>query len=167
MKKTWIGRNQTHDLSPEERFWEKVAIGKEDKCWLWIGNGDRYGRFRYNGQDWKAHRYSYLLHYGDIPKGYYVCHTCDNGLCVNPKHLFAGTQSDNMKDMYKKKRRVYNGKNYPNRKLSEKDVIHMIKDFLSGEKRKDLAIKYNISLATIHDILGGRTWKYLTKKYLL
>jgi hypothetical protein len=83
-------------------FWEKVSKGS--KCWYWIGKRDRcnYGVFRYQGKKVGAHRFAYFDHYGVWPL--VVCHHCDNPPCVRPDHLFAGTHSDNMKDMWNKER---------------------------------------------------------------
>jgi hypothetical protein len=87
-----------------ERFNQKVE--KTDTCWLWTGakNSKGYGAMSYNGKGTSDHRLSYILHKGEIPDGLIICHTCDNPQCVNPDHLWAGTSSDNMKDMFKKDR---------------------------------------------------------------
>lgn len=83
-------------------------INKTDTCWLWIGakrpNG--YGAVRRNYKLLGAHRYSFELFKHPIPEGMVVCHKCDNRICVNPDHLWVGTQSDNMIDAYKKGRIV-------------------------------------------------------------
>ena len=95
-------------MTTEERFWKFIL--KEDSCWLWMGttNGDGYGRFKIAGRLVGAHRFSYYLHKGPVGDRQ-VLHTCDRPNCVNPEHLFLGTHSDNMKDMYDK-RRHGNGK---------------------------------------------------------
>ena len=87
-----------------ERFFQKV--NKTDSCWLWTGafTSRGYGSFGVNGKNISAHRYSYQIHTGQIPIGLVVCHTCDTPSCVNPEHLWIGTQSDNMKDMVSKDR---------------------------------------------------------------
>ncbi len=87
-----------------ERFWEKVR--KTNTCWLWIGSiaNHGYGQISYKLKPVVAHRISFELHYGAIPKGMWVLHRCDNKACVNPDHLFLGTNFDNVQDMIRKGR---------------------------------------------------------------
>ena len=75
-------------------------------CWIWdlSLNDAGYGKATYNYKDYKAHRLSYMAFKGTIPDGLVVCHTCDIRQCVNPAHLFLGTQQDNVCDMVKKGR---------------------------------------------------------------
>jgi hypothetical protein len=89
----------------KKRFWEKVD--KSGDCWIWkaFKNKQGYGRVGFvAGRSVNAHRVSYVMAYGEIPDGHFVCHKCDNPSCVRPDHLFAGTRQDNIDDMMIKKR---------------------------------------------------------------
>ena len=83
-------------------------IKKDKGCWLWQGKGrvKAYGKLTLNKTTWLAHRAAYFLFTGSIPKGVFVLHRCDRPLCINPKHLFLGTQRDNMNDA-RTKGRIY------------------------------------------------------------
>lgn len=98
-----MNKYKRHPGEPGERFWKKVT--KTETCWLWNAccmNRNGYGVFASVKE--LAHRYSYRLAFGEIPKGMYVCHHCDNPKCVRPDHLFLGTQRDNLHDMRRKGR---------------------------------------------------------------
>lgn len=99
-----------HKYTPQERidiFWSKVdKSGDDDACWNWTaGKSSRgYGTFWDDVKTVSTHRYAYELTHGEIPRGLFVCHKCDNPLCCNPSHLWLGTALDNTIDRMKKGR---------------------------------------------------------------
>lgn len=144
----------------EERFWSKV--NKTEDCWLWTAgkNNGGYGQF-YNGKKMvTAHRFSYQLNNETIPDGLDCLHKCDNPICVNPTHLFLGTQQDNSNDMISKQRQHHPyGENCHQSKLSQEDVL-FIKQFPKYRGSGiELANRFNVTKTTIGYIRNGRNWK--------
>lgn len=94
MRKAWRSGK-----SPLTRFFERLRKDPQTGCWLWKANFDKdgYGRFKFDGLKCRAHRWSYMTFVGD-PGTLLVCHSCDNPSCVNPKHLWLGTNTDNIRD---------------------------------------------------------------------
>lgn len=90
----------------EAKFESRIERITESGCWIWTGllTNVGYGKMGIGTKTISTHRYSYEQAYGPIPKGLLVLHKCDNRCCVNPEHLYLGTQSDNIKDMYSKGR---------------------------------------------------------------
>ncbi len=99
-----------------ERFWSHVnkdgpiVVGALGPCWMWTGSksGKGYGNFSVAGKTQNAHRWLHQQLFGPIPKGILVCHKCDNRPCVQPEHLFRGTNQDNIRDCARKGR-IYRG----------------------------------------------------------
>ena len=90
---------------PDPRVLGLYYAPHPDVCWLWTGSTNgRYGKVRWQGRVTAAHRLAFQLWNGPIASGLYVLHTCDRGTCINPRHLVAGTQADNMRDASRKGR---------------------------------------------------------------
>jgi len=144
----------------EERFWSKVKRIPFHECWEWLGaTRGGYGRLCRNRQWFSAHRISYELTKGMIPKGMCVCHSCDNPGCVRPDHLFLGTHVENMKDMVKKGRASKRkGSSHPRSKLTENKIVEIRKENLSMSK---IAAKYGIGKTTVFHILNKNTWNHI------
>ena len=89
-----------------KKFWTKVDKKGDNECWEWVAakNSKGYGQFGISGVSKSTHRISYVIHNGDIPDGLFVCHTCNNPPCVNPKHLYAGSNKENMQQASNEKR---------------------------------------------------------------
>lgn len=141
-------------------------VRKTGSCWLWTGprlrNG--YGQIRLpRGKGTTAHRASWMVHCGDIPNGLSVLHRCDVRLCVNPDHLFLGTQQENMTDMVQKGRQGKpRGERCGSSKLNDKAVASIRKDYATGRFTMfELADRYGVVFGTIWQIVRLKTWRHL------
>lgn len=136
-------------------------IKKTRTCWLWTGAGQKYGNYG----PVLAHRISYELSVGPIPKGKMILHKCDVPKCVRPSHLFVGTQKDNMSDCWAKGRHPWKtnppqgGESHWKAKLTARQVVAI---FNSRRPGFILAEKYGISRAQVCAIKHGRSWSKIT-----
>jgi hypothetical protein len=146
-----------------ERNLDKTSIGD---CWLWKGaqHGTGYGVVCYDGRTTLAHRVSWEIHFGPIPKhnsyhGMCVLHKCDNRACVNPNHLFLGTQDDNMKDMRSKNRDVSADRSRTVFKLTPAKVMEIRQDLLDGKlSLRGIGRKHGVTHNSIWLIKVGKQW---------
>lgn len=154
--------------------WFMQYVEKSDGCWEWSGirDGAGYGFFQIARQTdkvrrvvkmWKAHRYSWHLHFGEIPNGLWVLHRCDNPPCVRPDHLFLGTNRDNTLDSLAKDRSyLKNGERSPFSTISNSTALlikQMLRDgFSTLETSKAAKVKIHV----VNNIKYGRAWRWLT-----
>lgn len=170
------------------RFWAKVdkngALPDQsnphysglDKCWTWNAASRRYGVFSFGGRMTSAHRISWMIAYGSITDRLHVLHRCDNGICVNPSHLWLGSHEQNMRDKTIKRRDAMafgdsrrlipipdnRGERNPNAKLSESDVRSIRIEFSrGGVSHCSLARKYGVVHSFIGAILRREKWKHV------
>ena len=150
------------------RFWHKVENRGPDDCWEWQAYRDRdgYGHIRMDDlahTDAGAHRVSYELAFGHIPDGMMVCHRCDNPRCVNPEHLFLGTNTDNMRDRSAKGRKAGPaGIKQHNSKLTEEQVKAIRERYAAGGVTMyQLAAEYGVGAGPICNIIHRKSWKHV------
>lgn len=144
------------------RFKKFIKISKTG-CWNWSGylDKDGYGRFQLNKKSRPAHRVSYELHIKKINKNLLVCHRCDNRKCVNPSHLFLGTNKENVLDMVKKDRHN-KGSKVGTSKLKESDISKIRKLYARGNTTlHKLGTKFGVSYAQIFRIVKNQSWSHL------
>ena len=150
-------------LTLKERFDRAYKIASNG-CWIWtMASTGRYGQITINSKCVLGHRLSYELHKGPIPKGLYVCHSCDNGHCVNPEHLFLGTPADNSRDFIEKggKPGAYGASHYRTR-LTENDVKEIRQLYVNSRMTfRQIGERYNLKPVTIHNIVRRKTWTHV------
>ena len=133
-------------------------------CWNWTAGKDSYGygQMRVGGRKRLVHRISYEEYVGSIPSGQCVLHRCDNPACINPAHLFLGTQVENMADMVSKGRQPHTslkGTLHGQAKLTEADVIAIRAAI--GSSQSELAARYGVSPSQIGHIRRGKRWSHI------
>ena len=157
------------------RFWAKVE--KTASCWLWTGSkrSKGYGAFVYKSGSQtvqgRAHRFSYELHKGPIPDGLFVLHRCDTPACVNPDHLFTGTNKDNVEDMVSKGRHVPGGTYGPGNyqrgtehhsaRLTESVVREIRQQRSDGRSFGWIARTHGLSIGHVHRIVTRKAWAHV------
>ena len=145
-----------------ERFWEKVDKRGIDECWEWTAFRMRrgnYGTFGVDGRTLKAHRVSWELAFGLIHGGLCVLHHCDNPACVNPAHLFLGTNADNAADR-NRKRRTARGERIGNAVLTD-NVVKQIRLMAQREKQIYVAARFGISRSNVSHIVNRNRWPHV------
>ena len=157
------------------RFNEKVGVPDASGCTEWFGGRSNkdpekaYGLFYADGQMRPAHRWLYeQANKVKLPIEIDVCHKCDKRLCVTLNHLFEGTRLENMADMLRKGRSSrrkprpsMQGAKHPGAKLNAKQVLKIREAISSGSTLKPLALKFKVSMQTIHRIAHRQSWSYL------
>lgn len=139
------------------RLWARVSIDPESNCWNCSFSADRtgYPQIRISSRNVAAHRVAWVLHFGDIPIGFCICHKCDNRACVNPAHLFLGTQAQNMQDCARKGRHVGRSKINPD------TVRHIRVLSRHGFTYNELAVQFSLCPSSISRIVAGHAWAHI------
>lgn len=147
------------ESTPEQRFWKKVDRRGPDECWEWKAAfcSGGYGHLRVNKRLISAHKFSYELHFGPL-NGLFCLHKCDNPKCVNPAHLFTGTQAENIEDM-REKGRVAHGKTHYLSKLTPNRIEAARLYRKNGWSFMKIAKRFNVSEPSLWRALNGRSWK--------
>lgn len=148
----------------QNHFWERVD--KTSDCWIWTGAITRagYGWVRAWGTSRLAHRVAWELTNGSIPAGIFICHKCDNRICVNPNHHFLGTDSDNMHDCSVKGRTSW-GEKSAHAKLKSQQVMEIRKLYKLGcHSYQSIAEEFGIGMVTVANIITGVTWNKLKEQ---
>lgn len=158
-----IGSPWKAGVTPQMRFDEKVERS-ENGCLLWTGHrlANGYGLFHVKRRQTYVHRWAYEQAYGAIPPGLFVCHHCDVRNCVEPSHLFVGTQTDNMRDCAAKGRHnttiEARMEDHPQAKITEAIAVEIRALCGFGFRQCDIAKEFNVSKTLVNRVVLNRTW---------
>lgn len=149
------------------RFWSKVDVRANCECWQWNGavgtNG--YGRIKVTSKSVvHAHRVAWEMFSGERLGNRFACHTCDNKLCVNPHHIYAGDHGSNTRDAHERGRfvsRIQSGSHNNNAQLTETDVVKIKKMIAAGMTNRAIARDFPVSDAMVSRIRKGRSWAHV------
>lgn len=146
----------------EERLERRIERDPNSGCWLWAGalNNYGYGSLGVHGKGYAAHRLSFETFRRRLAPGEVVCHKCDTPACVNPDHLFAGSQADNLADMHAKGRHRANFLG-ARAVLTEERVLEARRRYRAGEKAKSIAADFGVHEHTLWMAASGRSWTRL------
>lgn len=148
-----------------DNFWSHVDIKGEGECWEWMAScySFGYGQVGVNHKTYSAHRFSWMITNGEIPERLCILHHCDNPQCVNPNHLFIGTNQDNVTDREKKGRgKIKGGEKNINAKLTNEQVAEIRKLYIRnkrGQSSVALGDKFGVDSSVILRIVNNETWK--------
>jgi len=165
------------DKNTIERFWSKVDCRSENECWPWR-RGKSYPQFRIGKKLVRGNRFAMEITAGVIPNGLQVLHLCDNPKCVNPRHLFLGTNDDNIRDKVNKNRqrcgtgrrhgskthpeRISRGSNQPAAKLTETNVPEIRRIYATGRySQAEIGKKFAVDQSIVSEVVNRKIWKHV------
>lgn len=151
MTGTWAG--------PLERLLRNSIPEPNSGCWLWLGalNHQGYAQINMPGnRQCRAHRLSYEIHKGEIPKNLHIRHTCDVRCCINPDHLLLGTRQQNAQDAVDRNRYV-KGEKRKDSKLTDAQAAAIKTD---SRSQRVIAAEYGIDPSVVCRIRRGTAWKH-------
>lgn len=171
----------SYKRTDEFRFWRRVDTSgpvpahrpELGPCWIWTGKRRTAAGFGYGVMakldgthgEHRAHRYSWEMANGPVPAGRFVLHACDVPECVNPAHLFVGTQLDNMRDMDAKNRRVNPsprlGEANNRARLTADKVVEIREAFAAGQTQEEIGKRYGFKQSHISNVVLGQVWKHV------
>jgi hypothetical protein len=158
-------------FDPKIRFMRNVPIASSAECWPWLGavGTHGYGQFWMDGRQHNASRVAFLLLVGPIEDGLVVCHTCDNRLCVNPMHLWIGTQGDNVRDCNAKGRgrgKFSDTKGAAHPRYTAKLTAEKVREakrlhYVDGVSQSEIARRWGVNSGTISRAVRGEKWAHV------